>query len=302
MLVAPAVLAFALALQTSPPPKPDAATAVQLFNAGRLRDAEAMADVLARATPSDGTLWSLLGNTRFAQKHYRTAADAFRRACEVLPKDRTVRDNLGVCLYSLQDLDAARATFEESVKIDPGSGRAHLFLARIAAQRDDAETAEREFQLAVNAPTADALAPFYYGLHLFQDRRLEESERHFEHALRLDPDFAGAHMNLALVLQRRGEAARSEVHMRRFRDLTEAVHSEDRVRLRVGALLRDVQREFEAANLDAAIALAEEAVREAPQLPLVHNTLGRLYQMRGRHDDAKREMELAQKLAAEQSR
>lgn len=295
------VASWIVLAQANPPPAPkaDPLLAQQLLAAGRTRDAEAMYEQLVQLAPSDGSLWNALGGARFAQKDYLDAIPAFRRAHELLPSNLTVLDNLGCSYFNAQQLDAARETFQKSVEVAPSAPRSHTFLGRIAALRGDASTAESEFQLAVGSPQVDSLAPFHYGLHLFQERRLEDAARAFEYALRLDPEFASAHMNLGLVLQRRGDMARAEFHMARFRELTEPVLAEDRRRIRVGALLRDVQREFEAANLDAALGFALDAAREAPEAPVVHSTLARLYQLKGRHDDAQRELELARKLTSE---
>jgi Flp pilus assembly protein TadD len=291
-----------LALATPPqapaaPAQPDVATAERLFATGRFRDAEVVAEALTRAKPDDASIWSLLGNARFAQKDYEPAAAAFERALAIQPKERVILDNLGCSYFLSQHLDQARAAFERSLTTDADGSRAHSFLARIAALRDDSATAEREFEASIRAKNVDSLAPFHFGLYLMQERRIEDASKQFEHALRVDPDFAGAHMNLALALQRRGDPARADFHMRRFRELTEAELSDDRKRLRVTALLRDVQREYEASNIDAALALALEAARVAPEAPVVHQTLSRLYQLKGNAELATKELDIARSLA-----
>ena len=205
------VASWIVLAQANPPPAPkaDPLLAQQLLAAGRTRDAEAMYEQLVQLAPSDGSLWNALGGGRFAQKDYLDAIPAFRRAHELLPSNLTVLDNLGCSYFNAQQLDAARETFQKSVEVAPSAPRSHTFLGRIAALPGDASTAESEFQLAVGSPQVDSLAPFHYGLHLFQERRLEDAARAFEYALRLDPEFASAHMNLGLVLQRRGDMARA---------------------------------------------------------------------------------------------
>ena len=119
----------------------------------------------------------------------------------------------------------------------------------------------------------------------------------FERALEIDPYHPGAHLNLALVLQRRGDAARAQVHMQRFRALSEVAVGEERKRVRVTALLRSAEREIEAGNLDAALASALAALEAGPEFAPVHAVLGRVWGFLGRAEDAARAQATAERLA-----
>jgi tetratricopeptide (TPR) repeat protein len=262
----------------------------QLFAQARFDEALTCFQAAARQTPQDPSIWNMIGLCHHAQKDWNDAAPAFEKARALLPNDPRILDNLGVCRFELHDYAQAAPVFRAAVSAEPTDSRAHLFLGRIALAQGDETAAEHELELAVTSPAPDPVAALHQGLFFLGKRRLEDARKSFETALRLDPDQAGAHLNLGLVLQRQGRTEESKAHLRRFRELTEITVGEERMRLRVTAHLRNANTELEAARLDAALWSALHARDEAPELPIVHQLLARIYAQMGRAQDSESEM------------
>jgi Tfp pilus assembly protein PilF len=288
-VAAPAVLAGALlaARQSADP----VAVGRELFDAGRFDQAEKQFELAVAKRPEDAGAWTMLGQARYAQKLWAKACEAFERVQALAPNDARPLGNVGVCRFSLQQFDAAATAFERAVKLDPTYSRGHLYLARIAAERGADDAAELEFGLAVRSAQPEPLAPFYYGIYLFQARKLDEAAAQFERCLELAPDLPGAHMNLGLIRRRQGDGTDAEAHLRRFRELTEVQIADRKLQLKVTHLLRSANDEIEANRFDSALGAALEAARAAPELPLVHQFLARIYALQGRAADAAREQE-----------
>lgn len=103
------------------------------------------------------------------------------------------------------------------------------------------------------------------------------AEACFENAVRLVPDFAAAHANLGLLLERRGAADAAERHYRRAEALDPA---RPQIPLNLGALLADRKR------FDEAEAAYRRAIALAPQAPAGWSNLGVLYACMKREEDA----------------
>jgi tetratricopeptide (TPR) repeat protein len=268
----------------------------QLFASALFEDAARCFEAAARETPNDPAAWNMLGLSLHAQTAWARALPAFERARAILPRETRILDNIGACQFELHDYERSVATFRAAVAIDAQDSRAHMFLGRIAYASGDDAQAERELGLAVAAPAPDPVALLHQGLFLFQSRRLDEAQKSFERALALDPDLSGAHLNLGLVLQRKGETEAARVHLARFRELTEIVVGEEHMRMRVTAHLRDANTEIEAGRLDAALWSALHARDEAPDLPIVHQLLARIHALAGRKEESEKELALAREL------
>jgi superkiller protein 3 len=269
-----------------------------LMQRGQADGAEAAFVEAVQLDPNCAVAWNRLGEARHAQKDWSLAADAFARVEALAPREPAAFANRGVCFFSMQELDRARAEFAAALAIDATHSRAHLYLGRIAVARGEDAVAEREFALAVASPAVDPLAPFYQGLHFFQLRRLDEAEAAFRRALELAPDLHSAHLNLALVLQRRGRTEEAARHLERFREITELEIGRDRLRQRVAHWLKAANKEIEDGNLDAALALCLQAADAAPDAPIAYLFLSRVYRLLGREEDsaraAQRHRELSQ--------
>ena len=276
-----AVFALLLLQDAAPTVASMLAQGQQLLAAGRTQEAEALFEQATRGEPGNAVAWNLLGTSRHAQKHWREAVAAFERALAHLPDNAVILGNLGACRFELHDYERAGADFQRVLELAPEQSSPWVYLGRMAVARGEDAQAERCFAAAVAQPKSDPLAYFHQGLFLFQARRLDEAQQAFTRTTELAPAFAAGHLNLGLVLQRKGETAAAELHLQRFKNLNDVVTSDLRQRQRVVAHIKVAQAAMESGHLDAALAAALRARDEGPQMPIVHQLLAQVYGLQG---------------------
>ncbi|MBK7877985.1 MAG: tetratricopeptide repeat protein [Planctomycetes bacterium] len=283
---------FALLPQTPPQPlpQPTAADEVslgqQLFAAARYEEAEPHFLAATRLAPNDAGAWNALGTARHAQKRWPAAIEAFDRARALVPNEPQLLVNLAICRFELHELEPSAALFTRALELAPAESRAHLFLARIAVLLGDDARAEREFAAATKAAAPDPLALLHQGIFFLQAKRLDEARQVLERLVVLDPNLPGGWLNLGLVLQKQGKKDEARPHLARFRELSELLVGEERLRMRVTALLKASNTDLEGGRLDAALKSALAARDLAPEAPIVHQFLAHIYQLQGRRADS----------------
>ena len=154
---------------------------------------------------------------------------------------------LGLVYETQGDVDAAMACWEQALALDPTRADAHRSLGYAHELREELEPAETHFRKAValapqepeyrirlahalmlNGDAAGVLetlaavslplpmAERLRGQACQQLERFEDARRHYETALKLDPDFAEACYGLAQVCARLGEVETATAYRQRF--------------------------------------------------------------------------------------
>ncbi|QNP42005.1 tetratricopeptide repeat protein [Lysobacter solisilvae (ex Woo and Kim 2020)] len=154
---------------------------------GTLRVIEAAAEAPA---PADTARLAAL--ERSNAEH---ALDAYERAVAADPLRLDARINLGRLLHELEHHDDAERTYRDAFAI--------VRSERNYSDRGDA-----------------ALLHFNLGVLLDDMDRADEAIAEYENALRVDPELADAHYNLALLYEEQGEARQALRHMSQYRRLT----------------------------------------------------------------------------------
>jgi len=116
-------------------------SAVQAFNAGRLGDAERLADAAGEANPKRPDIWNLRGAIFARQKRYDQAVEQFNAALAIDPNFYQAKLNLAeVNLYQGKYAEAAKH-YEELRKLDPDSELLQFKLILCALLSGDATRA-----------------------------------------------------------------------------------------------------------------------------------------------------------------
>ncbi len=134
--------------------------------------------------PNDGSLYLGLGNTLFAQKHYRQALAQFQEAQRLLPDNAEayamsarVYANLGDREQALREIAVAEkyAPKTPSIPGEPGSGESGIYVATGEAFNTlgDGKSAMERFARALDAPGSDRIDVRLAIAHLMaaQDQR-----------------------------------------------------------------------------------------------------------------------------------
>jgi len=160
-------------------------------------------ETAAHLDPSESNLFDW-GSELLIHRTLDPAVEVFRQATQRYPQSPRLAIGLGMALYS-------RANYEESVKwllqavdLDPADPRSYHFLARAYdSSPTQAEEVIQRFRRFAELQPQNPRALYYYATSSWKGRRtqdagldLEQIESLLKAALKLDPTFADAHLQL----------------------------------------------------------------------------------------------------------
>jgi tetratricopeptide (TPR) repeat protein len=140
-------------------------------------EAVAVADAAMKLDIDDAAVCDTLGVVYSSAGAHREAAEAFRRAVELMPGHANFRFNLATSFLFHGDLDAAAREFEACVRIDPGYWRAYFALSQLRTQTPG-DNHLAWFGDVLQRHVQDAEARLY--LHLALAKELEDLGRYPE--------------------------------------------------------------------------------------------------------------------------
>jgi tetratricopeptide (TPR) repeat protein len=275
--------------------------------------------------PADSEAFAHLGFLEAKQEHYKDAVVFYRKALALNPGIPGLRLNLGLSLFKGGDLRDAIRTFEILLKSAPKSspetlrlttliGLAHYGLGEYAAaipylkQATAADSQNLPFRLtlaqsclwakqypcvlevyheivSLNADSAEADMLAGEALDEMQDK--PGAAQQFRAAVKADPKMPNVHFGLGYLLWgllQFDEAAKEfQAELGNNPKNTQAM-----------TYLADC--DIQLGHPEAAPPLLEEAIHIEPKNELAHLDLGVIYGDKGRHDDALRELKLAEQL------
>ena len=129
---------------------------------------------------------------------------AFAMAVRQSPRDPGVHYNFGVALASQDRIGEAISHFERAVQLKPDYAEAELNWGLGLTLTDRFTEAVRHFERSLQLKSDSAAAFYTYGRALAMHERYEDAIVQFRRALEVDPNFAPARRDLAIVLQRLG--------------------------------------------------------------------------------------------------
>jgi tetratricopeptide (TPR) repeat protein len=315
-------LASAVCAQNSP------RDAQELEHSGKLAEAAQVWRNVVKGNPKDAAAWASLGVDLSRLQHYQEAAEAYRKALALSPKLPGIQLNLGLAEFKSNNLPAAIPPLRAALATDPkstqartllglscyGTGRfseaakqyhcalnefswilkrtpdsaaAHMLLGEALDGLGKTPEAIQEFQLAVKADPKAPDLHFGLGYLFWKLRRYDEAAQAFEAELSLDPENAQALAYLGDTEMHQGSPETA------LPLLQKATRLRDDLRVAyvdIGAILTQ-QKQYQ----DALTALRRAETLD-PQQPDVHYRLGRLYQILGDTENAKRELAKVQQL------
>jgi protein O-mannosyl-transferase len=181
----------------------------------------------------------------------------------------------------------SEALFRHALEVTENNWVAHNNLGIVLDDKGQSDEATRHYEAALRANPEYADAHNNLGAALDQKGQIDEAIRHYQAALRLKPDHAGAHKNLGLALGKKGqvdEAIRQYLEAIRLKPEEADIHSN----LGVAFAMKG--------QLDEAILQFQEALRLKPDHAEAHYNLGRALDLKGKTDEAIRQYQEAVRL------
>jgi tetratricopeptide (TPR) repeat protein len=172
---------------------------------GKSDEAEQLYRLLLEVNPAMVDARFRLGYLLLQRDSFKDAAETFAGCLEKRRNWTEARINLAIANYRLNNLSEALSEFESIVAMDPRNAEAWLGIASIAmASNQWARVAEANLRLKQLDATSAELS-FNLALHCEDAGNESEAEGLYRDALREQPVFPEALLNLGNLLERRGE-------------------------------------------------------------------------------------------------
>ncbi len=152
------------------------------------------------------------GDIFMARKMYREAIDAFR---EGPPKDPVLLNKIGIAYHQMQQLDAARKSYEQALKAKPDYVEAMNNIGTVYYAKKSYRRAISWYNKALRrVPEETRSASIYMnlGTAYFARKQYEKCTQAYQTAMRLDPDVFERHGNFGVMLEERSVEERAKYH------------------------------------------------------------------------------------------
>lgn len=160
-------------------------------------------ETAAHLDPSESNLFDW-GSELLVHRTLDPAIEVFRDATQRYPNSPRLAIGLGMALYSRANYEDAVRSLLRAVDLDPSDARPYHFLAQAYnSSPAEAEEVIQRFRRFTELQPQNPRAPYYYAMSLWKGRRtqdtgldLQQIESLLKTALKLDPKFAEAHLQL----------------------------------------------------------------------------------------------------------
>jgi tetratricopeptide (TPR) repeat protein len=257
-------------------------------------------------------------NQYLAGGNAEAAAESYRKALQLNPRDAKLHYNLSLALERLGNFFSERKELGKALELDHSFALAENQLGLLALRDSRRAEAEQHFNKALAIDPKLAEAQSNLGVLYSQEGKNEEAARLLQKATENDPKYTKAHVNLGLLMAQGGNFSEAEQQFRTAIE-TDPTYADAYAALGMveskaghGA---DALKYFEKAvalapnsaqaHLNLGIALVDqfdrdsglrefsEAARLDPKLAAPHYNLGRFFFETGKYEDANRELEMA---------
>lgn len=149
--------------------------------------------------------WIGLGSALETLAQYPKAVEAFQRAIGLAPSDGLLWQEIAQIYIEQGQTRLAMDALNRSAALDSTVPQTQQLLGTLWAKPDgDPARAEASFREAIRLQPDYAQAHTNLAVVLFQRDRIEEARYHFERAIYLRPNYALGHLNYGLMLRKLG--------------------------------------------------------------------------------------------------
>ena len=148
-----------------------------------------------------------LGEQSFSEGRYQAALASYQKALKQTPSHPFLLFRVGMVYHLLELHNEAIRWYRKALAADNNLGEAHNNLGKALLEQRRFQEAEVAFKAAVPLLPTSPVPPTSCASTLMAQNRLEEALHWCNHALTINPDFAEAHWNKALILLKSGRYA-----------------------------------------------------------------------------------------------
>src|SRR4051794_27888002 len=185
-----------------------------------LRAAQMPSRPAESSAPVEAIRLNNLGVASMNQQKFEQGLQWFEKAAAADPTLVVARVNQAIALINLQRYDPARELLSSVTTTDPQNPRAWYNLGLLQKSTGDAEASLASFQKAAAVKPADAHGHYFVALMAAQLQQYDTAISSFTRALEIDPFLVSAEFGLARAFQRAGRAEEAKSHLERFQRLT----------------------------------------------------------------------------------
>jgi tetratricopeptide (TPR) repeat protein len=182
-----------------------------LHKADRLDEAAEHYRIALRLDPKEKESHFYLGQILAEKSELSEARSELEEALRSDPRNGEYHSEYGYVLERLGQKDEASAEHVTAIRLAPKSGRNHYKYATFLLRDGKADQAIPEFEAARLAPKS-AREHYDYAMLLFDDDKLDQAIPEFEAALKHNPNHPEAHYHLGRALYMKGNYEGAKVH------------------------------------------------------------------------------------------
>jgi len=207
--------------------------------------------------------------------NYVDAVIAYKKGLEVEPNNVELLNSMGFALFQQGKSDEAIAALEKALKVDPKHFKSHNNMALASIDIGELELAEAHYRESLAIKPQPSI---YNDLGYVLERQgmSEDAIEAYRVALKLDPESATSHFNLATHLARNKEYSEAESH------LLSALKTQPNAKVYtgLGAVL------WQQGRAEEAITNLKTAIQVDPKNTGASNTLGKIFVEQGKLEEA----------------
>jgi tetratricopeptide (TPR) repeat protein len=140
------------------------------------------------------------------------AAEQYRIAVRLNPKEKEVHYHLGQILVAQSQLNEGRDELEEALRSEPRNGEFHSeygYVLQLLGQKDEAGV---EFEKATRLAPKSGRVHYDYAMFLFREGKVDQAITEFQTALKYSPNQPEAHYHLGRAFFVKGDFEGAKVH------------------------------------------------------------------------------------------
>lgn len=149
------------------------------------------------AVPEDSQLLMLAGEAYLESNDFAKATEYFDKASKIDPKSAGARVSLGLSRLAAGETERAMTDLQSAVELDSGKFQADILLIMTHIQRNELDQALSAIQGLEKKQPDNPLTYNLRGAVYIGKKDIAGARREFEHALKLQPGYFPAAMNLA---------------------------------------------------------------------------------------------------------